>query len=106
MPVAKCTLLDMRVARIQLYDERMTSSPVTSRTIDTLKCNIDRLRDWKDIHRDVGCDLLVPDEQLYLTLDLLVTDFTLLHCELEAEVQNLSESIAATVRRLFFSVRR
>ena len=93
--VAKRTLLDMRVARIQLYDERMMSSPATSRAIETLKCNIDRLRDLKEIHHDVGYDLLVPDEQLYLALDLLVTDLSLLHCELEAEVRNRSESMAA-----------
>ena len=106
MSVAKRTLLDMRVARIQLYDERMISSPATSRAIETLKCNIDRLRDLKEIHRDVGYDLLVPDEQLYLALDLLVTDFALLHCELEAEVQNLSTSIAARKRRTSVCMRR
>lgn len=66
----------------------MISLPATRRSIEIFKCNIHRLRDLKDIHRDLGHDLPLPDEQLYLALDLLVTDFELLNCELNAEVRD------------------
>jgi hypothetical protein len=66
----------------------MISLPATRRSIEIFKCNIHRLRDLKDIHQDLGHDLPLPDEQLYLALDLLVTDFELLNCELDAEVRD------------------
>ena len=50
------------------------------------KCNINRLRDLKRLHQNIDNDLLLPDDQLYLALDLLLTDFELLNCELDAEV--------------------
>jgi hypothetical protein len=65
----------------------MMSLPVIHRSIDIFKCNINRLRDLKEIHQNIGYDLLLPNDQLYLALDLLVTDFELLNCELDAEVE-------------------
>jgi hypothetical protein len=77
----------MRLARIHYSDGRMMSLPITRRSIEIFKCNINRLRDLKQIHKDIGYDLLLPNDQLYLALDLLVTDFELLNCELDAEVE-------------------
>lgn len=76
----------MRVARIHYSKGRMRSLPITRRSIDILKCNINRLRDLKEIHQEIGYDLLLPNDQLYLALDLLVTDYELLNCELDAQV--------------------
>lgn len=76
----------MRVARIHYNKGRMRSLPITRRSIEILKCNISRLRDLKEIHQEIGHDLLLPNDQLYLALDLLVTDFELLNCELDAQV--------------------
>jgi len=67
--------------------------PVTHRSIDIFKCNINRLRDLKEIHKDIGYDLLLPNDQLYIALDLLVTDFELLNCELDAEVNQINKKI-------------
>jgi hypothetical protein len=83
----------MRVARIHYTNGRMMSLPVTRRSIEILKCNINRLRDLKEIHQDIGYDLLLPNDQLYLALDLLVTDFELLNCELDAEVKRTKRII-------------
>jgi hypothetical protein len=90
----------MRVARIHYSDGRMMSLPVTRRSIEILKCNINRLRDLKEIHQDIGYDLLLPNDQLYLALDLLVTDFELLNCELDAEVEQRKKN-----ERIFFLLR-
>lgn len=86
--LAKRTFLDMRVARIHYTKGRMRSLPITRRSIEILKCNISRLRDLKEIHQEIGHDLLLPNDQLYLALDLLVTDFDLLNCELDAQVED------------------
>jgi len=85
--LAKRTFLDLRVARIHYSNGRMMNLPVIRRSIDVFKCNINRLRDLKEIHQDIGYDLLLPNDQLYLALDLLVTDFELLNCELDSEVE-------------------
>ena len=82
----------MRVARIHYSKGRMRSLPITRRSIDILKCNINRLRDLKAIHQEIGFDLLLPNDQLFLALDLLVTDFELLNCELNAEVDQRESS--------------
>ncbi|CAF0891201.1 unnamed protein product [Adineta steineri] len=100
--LAKRTFLDMRVTRIQSSDGRMMSLPVTRRSIDIFKCNINRLRDLKQIHQDIGYDLLLPNEQLYLALDLLVTDFELLNCELDAEVKFADVMILQTIIKDIF----
>ena len=89
--LAKRTFLDMRVARIHFSDGKMMCLPVTRRLIDVFKCNINRLRDLKQIHQDIGYDLLLPNDQLYLALDLLIIDFELLNCELDAEVRKRNE---------------
>lgn len=83
----------MRVARIHYSKGRMRSLPITRRSIDIFKCNINRLRDLKEIHQEIGYDLLLPNDQLYLALDLLVTDFELLNCELDAEVNHRESSM-------------
>jgi len=88
--LAKRTFLDLRVARIHYSDGRMMSLPVIRRSIDIFKCNINRLRDLKEIHQNIGYDLLLPNDQLYLALDLLLTDFELLNCELDAEVEQIN----------------
>ena len=79
----------------------MSSLPATRRSIEIFKCNIHRLRDLKEIHQGLGYDLLLPDEQLYLALDLLVTDFELLNCELDAEVRD--SPVKVGMLRLFSS---
>jgi hypothetical protein len=85
--LAKRTFRDIRVARIHVSGGKMISLPVTRRLVDVFKCNINQLRDLKQIHQDIGYDLLLPNDQLYLALDLLVTDFELLNCELDAQVR-------------------
>ena len=99
--LAKRTFLDMRVARIHYSDGRMMSLPVIRRSIDIFKCNINRLRDLKQIHHDIGYDLLLPNDQLYLALDLLITDFELLNCELDAEVRKENEYDTKFLFRIF-----
>ena len=91
--LAKRTFLDIRVARIHYTNGRMMSLPITRRSIEILKCNINRLRDLKEIHQEIGYDLLLPNDQLYLALDLLVTDFEILNCELDAEVEGKYEKM-------------
>ena len=76
----------MRIARIHFSHGRMINLPVIHRSINIFKCNINRLRDLKQIHQEIGYDLLLPNDQLYIALDLLVTDFELLNCELDAQV--------------------
>lgn len=83
----------------------MKSLPITHRFIDVFKCNVNRLRDIKQLHREIGNDLLLPNDQLFLALDLMVTDFELLNCELEAQVRrrNRTERDRETVRSLPFA---
>lgn len=76
----------MRLARIHYPNGRMMNLPIIRRSLDVFKCNINRLRDLKQIHQDIGHDLLLPNDQLYLALDLLITDFELLNCELDSQV--------------------
>ncbi|CAF2440221.1 unnamed protein product [Rotaria sp. Silwood2] len=85
--LTKRTFLDMRIARNHFTNAKMMNLPVIHRSIDIFKCNINRLRDLKQIHQDIGYDLLLPNDQLYLALDLLVTDFELLSCELDGEIK-------------------
>ncbi|CAF1357185.1 unnamed protein product [Rotaria magnacalcarata] len=100
--LTKRTFVDMRLARIHIPDGKMTNLPVVRRSIDIFKCNINRLRDLKQIHQDIGYDLLLPDDQLYLALDLLVTDFELLNCELENQIKFSNAMVLQTIVKDIF----
>jgi len=95
--LAKRTFHDMRITRIHFSDGRMMNLPITRRSIEIFKCNINRLRDVKQIHQDIGYDLLLPNDQLYLALDLLVTDFELLNCELDSEVCKIDKQYTKSI---------
>ena len=47
------TFLDIRSARIHYPQSSMFNIPDTHRSLDVLKCNIERLRDLKQIHQDL-----------------------------------------------------
>ncbi|UJR28293.1 hypothetical protein I4U23_009541 [Adineta vaga] len=81
------TFLDIRSARIHYPQSNMFNIPDTHRSLNIFKCNIERLRDLKKIHQDLGHDLLLPNDQLFLSLDLLVTNFQLILCELDNQVR-------------------
>ena len=87
----------MRMARIHYTNGTMMNLPIIRRSLEIFKCNINRLRDLKQIHQEIGYDLLLPHDQLYIALDLLVTDFELLNCELDAEVSSNIE-----ITQIFF----
>ncbi|CAM4925923.1 unnamed protein product [Rotaria socialis] len=105
--LTKRTFVDMRLTRIHFPDGKMINLPVARRSIDIFKCNINRLRDLKQIHQDIGYDLLLPDDQLYLALDLLVTDFDLLNCELENQIKFSDAMVLQTIVKgsFCFSIR-
>ncbi|CAF1245024.1 unnamed protein product [Adineta ricciae] len=100
--LAKRTFLDIRVTRIHASDSKMMSLPIIRRSIGVFKCNINRLRDLKRLHQDIDHDLLLPNDQLYLALDLLLTDFELLNCELDAEVKFADAMILQTIIKDIF----
>ncbi|CAF1216588.1 unnamed protein product [Adineta ricciae] len=81
------TFLDIRSARIHYPQSGMFNIPDTHRSLNIFKCNIERLRDLKKIHQDLGHNLLLPNDQLFLSLDLLVTNFQLILCELDNQVR-------------------
>ena len=47
------TFLDIRSARIHFADSSMSNIPETHRSLAVFKCNIERLRDLKEIHLDL-----------------------------------------------------
>jgi hypothetical protein len=47
------TFLDIRSARIHYPQSGMFNIPDTHRSLDVLKCNVERLRDLKQIHQDL-----------------------------------------------------
>ncbi|CAF0907266.1 unnamed protein product [Rotaria sordida] len=95
--LTKQTFLDIRIARNHFSDAKMMNLPIVHRSIDIFKCNINRLRDLKQIHQDIGNGLLLPNDQLYFALDLLVTDFELLSCELDAEIKFADAMVLQTI---------
>ncbi|CAF0806698.1 unnamed protein product [Adineta steineri] len=100
------TFLDIRSARIHYPESKMFNIPDTYRLLNILKCNIERLRDLKQIHQDLGHDLLLPNDQLFLSLDLLVTNFQLILCELDNQVRFRDVMILQTfVKDIFLQFR-
>ncbi|CAF0755424.1 unnamed protein product [Adineta steineri] len=100
------TFLDIRSARIHYPESKMFNIPDTYRLLNILKCNIERLRNLKQIHQDLGHDLLLPNDQLFLSLDLLVTNFQLILCELDNQVRFRDVMILQTfVKDIFLQLR-
>ncbi|UJR27078.1 hypothetical protein I4U23_008380 [Adineta vaga] len=81
---------------------KLLNLPIIRRSMNVFKCNINRLRDLKEIHQNIGYDLLLPNDQLYLALDLLVIDFDLLNCELDDEIKFGDSMILQTIIKDIF----